>query len=79
MAEKITKLSSRPLNQPHPSRLAPDSPKYSEILAAHELAMSKNQDGYIDPRTSLFVITAATHKARGACCDNNCRHCPYIE
>jgi hypothetical protein len=41
--------------------------------------LANKHDGYIDPVNSLFVITAATHAARGYCCDNNCRHCPYTE
>lgn len=26
-----------------------------------------------------LVFTAAYHLRRGACCNNNCRHCPYKE
>ncbi|MEN9835825.1 MAG: hypothetical protein RL011_2018 [Pseudomonadota bacterium] len=29
-----------------------------------------NEDG-------LMVLTAAYHLARGHCCKNGCRHCPY--
>ncbi|MFZ9619289.1 MAG: DUF5522 domain-containing protein [Ilumatobacteraceae bacterium] len=28
---------------------------------------------------SLFVLTSASLVARGFCCENNCRHCPYCE
>ena len=75
---KITKIAGRPLNEPNESRLSPDSPGYQMIIFAHEEAMARGADGYIDPITSLFVITATVHKARGFCCLNNCRHCPYI-
>jgi len=33
-------------------------------------------DYYIDDRGRL-VFTAAHHLARGYCCGNGCRHCPY--
>ncbi len=47
------------------------------VVAAHEQAMRDGADGYSDPRTGLFVFTAAYLTARGTCCDSNCRHCPY--
>ena len=75
---RITKLANRSLTEPNESRLSPDSPGYEMIIEAHSDAMARNIDGYIDPISSLFVITAATLKARGYCCTNNCRHCPYI-
>jgi len=28
--------------------------------------------------TGFFVMTAKTHADRGTCCDNGCRHCPYV-
>jgi hypothetical protein len=34
---------------------------------------------YRDPSTGLSVLTAATHLARGTCCESGCRHCPYVE
>ncbi|GBL20592.1 hypothetical protein EMGBS4_06520 [Acidimicrobiaceae bacterium] len=75
---RITKLANRPLNEPNESRLSPDDRDYELIISAHEEALARGADGYIDPISSLFVITAATLKARGFCCVNNCRHCPYI-
>ncbi|MEI8023575.1 MAG: DUF5522 domain-containing protein [Actinomycetota bacterium] len=75
---RITKLAGRPLNEPNESRLSPDVNGYEVIISAHDEAMARGSDGYIDPISSLFVITAATLKARGFCCVNNCRHCPYI-
>jgi hypothetical protein len=74
---KNTQLADRPLNVPSPLRLDPANKNYAVILAAHQDALDRNADGYIDPITSLFVITSTVHKARGYCCDNNCRHCPY--
>ena len=50
-----------------------------EILAAHETAVDAGEPGYIDPTTGLFVLTAAYLEERGSCCDQGCRHCPYID
>jgi hypothetical protein len=71
-------IADRPLTQPHPSRLPEDHPAYREILAAHEAAMARGEAGYADPVTGYFVMTAETHARRGFCCDNGCRHCPYV-
>ena len=65
------------LRTPDPARLAPDTPRRAEILAAHEAALDRGDDGYLDPVTGLFVMTAAYLWARGECCDTGCRHCPY--
>jgi hypothetical protein len=46
-------------------------------LAAHDEAVARGESGYLDPRTGLFVMTAAFLRARGYCCGNGCRHCPY--
>lgn len=73
-----TPLADRPLTQPHPSRLPESHPAYDEILAAHEAAMDAGEAGYADPVTGYFVMTAETHARRGFCCDNGCRHCPYV-
>ena len=73
-----TPLADRPLTQPHPSRLAPSHPAYDEILRAHAEALESGQPGYVDPVTGFFVMTAETHARRGYCCDNGCRHCPYV-
>lgn len=34
-------------------------------------------DYYIDDK-GRYVFTAAYLLKRGTCCDNKCRHCPYI-
>ncbi|HEX5595244.1 MAG TPA: DUF5522 domain-containing protein [Micromonosporaceae bacterium] len=72
-------LAPRPLDQPHPSRLAPDHPGRGRILAAHAAALAAGQAGYTDPQTGLFVLTAAFLVRRGTCCGRGCRHCPYID
>jgi hypothetical protein len=46
-------------------------------IAAHDAAVARGDDGYLDPRSGLFVLTAAFLQARGYCCGNGCRHCPY--
>jgi hypothetical protein len=33
------------------------------------------EDYYLED--GLMVFTAVYHLKRGACCGNNCRHCPY--
>lgn len=50
-----------------------------DVVAAHDAAVRAGDDGYFDPRTGLFVMTAAYLEARGSCCDSGCRHCPYGE
>ncbi|GAB3145454.1 hypothetical protein GCM10027290_25360 [Micromonospora sonneratiae] len=72
-------LSSRPLDQPHPSRLALDHPDRDRVLAAHAAALAAGQAGYLDPATGLFVLTAAFLARRGTCCGRGCRHCPYVD
>ena len=74
-------MSERParrLDEPHPTRLDPGHPRRSEILAAHADALATGAAGYLDPGTGLFVLTAASLLARGACCDQGCRHCPFV-
>ena len=44
---------------------------------AHELAIARGEQGYLDPTSGLFVLTEATLRARGECCGNGCRHCPF--
>lgn len=63
---------------PHRRRLAPDHPGRERILAAHGAALRAGEPGYTDPATGLFVLTAGQLAARGTCCDQGCRHCPYV-
>ena len=74
----MTDPAARPLDVPHPERLAPTDPAYRAILAAHRAALAAGAPGYDDPTTGWYVFTAATLAARGRCCGNGCRHCPYI-
>lgn len=71
-------LDSRPLEVPARSRLPLSHPRRPEILARHAAAMADGAAGYLDPDTGLFVLTAAWLADRAACCDNGCRHCPYV-
>ncbi len=61
----------------HPRRLDPASPRYAEIVAAHDGAVRAGRPGYFDPDSGLFVLTASWLLARGTCCGRGCRHCPY--
>lgn len=71
-------LAPRSLETPHVMRLSPLDANYSAILQRHREAMQQDQDGYIDPVSGLFVLTAKFHALRGSCCDSACRHCPYV-
>jgi hypothetical protein len=71
-------LAPRSLTEPSVNRLPLDVPRRSEILARHTQALAAGEDGYLDPATGLFVLTAAWLAARQACCENGCRHCPYV-
>jgi hypothetical protein len=73
-----TPLAPRPLAQPHPSRLDPDHPAYDRIIKAHLRALESGEPGYLDPATGLYVMTAGYHAARGTCCEQGCRHCPFV-
>ncbi len=64
--------------RPHPSRFPPDAPGYDEALRRHRVAIDEGDPGYLDPVSGLFVLTAAHHADRGTCCEQGCRHCPYI-
>ena len=66
------------LRLPHPSRLAPGHPRRAEILARHGAALDAGEAFYQDPATGLWVMTAQKLWQR-PCCDNGCRHCPWID
>jgi len=72
-------VTNRALDEPHPERLPLDHPQRTAILARHAAAMAAGASGYIDPVTGLFVLTAAHHADRGTCCEQGCRHCPFLE
>jgi hypothetical protein len=71
-------VAHRPFTEPSPSRLAPGHPRRAEILTAHASAMAAGEDGYLDPESGLFVLTAAFLAAKGTCCQSGCRHCPFV-
>jgi len=71
-------LADRPLERPHPKRLSPRHPHYAEIIARHRAAIERNEPGYRDPVSGLFVFTAKFLADRGYCCETGCRHCPYV-
>ncbi len=48
-----------------------------QVKAAHDLAMGRGDATYEDPETGFTVMTEPTLAARGVCCGNKCRHCPY--
>jgi hypothetical protein len=64
---------------PHPDRLSPAHPVYDDILMVHEAAVRADVDGYPDPASGSFVFTARYLDEQGHCCDNGCRHCPYLK
>ena len=70
--------ADRSLREPHPARLPVDTPRRAEILAAHDAALARGEAGYVDPVSGLFVLSAAYLAGRGFCCDQGCRHCPYV-
>jgi ATP-binding cassette subfamily B (MDR/TAP) protein 1 len=47
------------------------------IREAHDAAVARGDAGYADPATGFSVFTTAALLARGRCCGNGCRHCPY--
>ncbi len=70
--------ADRPLTRPHPDRLSPADPDYAGIVRAHAAALEAGADTYVDPRSGFTVLTAAYLAWRGYCCENGCRHCPYL-
>ena len=71
-------LAPRSLTEPHPHRLGPDHPSFSQVIAAHAAAIDAGEDTYIDPDSGLVVLTAGFLARRGFCCESGCRHCPYV-
>ncbi len=71
------KLRDDAIARPHPDRFSPGDPGYEASMSAHRVAVEAGQQGYLDPTTGLFVMTA-THLADRPCCENRCRHCPWL-
>jgi 3'(2'), 5'-bisphosphate nucleotidase len=68
----------RRLTRPHPSRFPSAVPGYEESLRRHLVAIEEGDPGYLDPISGLFVLTAVHHFERGTCCEQGCRHCPFV-
>lgn len=51
--------------------------EWEQIRQRHSQACASNRPSYADPRTGYEVFTANYLLARGYCCGNGCRHCPY--
>jgi hypothetical protein len=64
---------------PHPERLEPSRPDYVAVIDAHHRALLAGDAGYFDPTSGLFVQTARRLWDRGECCEQGCRHCPYLD
>lgn len=62
---------------PLTTRLDPARADHAAIVAAHERALARGDDGYLDPTTGYHVFTAQALWDRGACCHSGCRHCPF--
>ena len=65
--------------RPHPERFSPEHPGYDAVIAAHTAAVLGDVDGYVDPVSGYWVFTARYLDERGHCCDQGCRHCPWVE
>lgn len=51
-------------------------PRYVQNSRLHTRAMDMGRDCYRDPNTGVVVFTRQ-FLLRGACCGEDCRHCPY--
>jgi hypothetical protein len=49
------------------------------IRRAHDKAVRRGDQTYVDPVTGYLVFTAAALLERSECCRSGCRHCPYAE
>jgi hypothetical protein len=56
-----------------------DIPIDDAVTKAHDIAMADGAETYLDPTTGFVVLTEIALRARGTCCGNGCRHCPYSE
>lgn len=67
------------LRRPSVDRLAPERPRYEEILTRHDRAVASGMSTYTDPASGYAVMTAAYLAERNVCCDSGCRHCPWAD
>ncbi len=54
-----------------------NQPLPDHVAARHRRAVTAGEAYYFDPDTGFLVMTELHHLARGECCGNNCRHCPF--
>jgi hypothetical protein len=59
-------------------RLDPGRDDFVAVIDAHHAAVVGGEVGYLDPASCLFVLTARTLWDRGMCCEQGCRHCPFV-
>lgn len=53
------------------------SPMTVDFKSLHQIACLKEESGYLDPKTGLFVLTSFYLEQQESCCGSGCRHCPY--
>jgi len=53
------------------------APPPEHAAALHRAAVAAGEAYYFDPDTGFLVMTELHHLARGECCGNICRHCPF--
>ncbi len=51
--------------------------KSNAIERLHKATCDRRENGYTDPQTGFYVLSAYYLKHRGRCCGAGCRHCPY--
>jgi len=49
----------------------------STIERLHKATCERQENGYKDPVTGFYVLSAYYLKNRGNCCGAGCRHCPF--
>jgi len=47
------------------------------IEKLHTATCDRKENGYKDPKTGFYVLSAYYLKNRGHCCGAGCRHCPF--
>ena len=75
---RVSALRPDHLDRPHPQRLADTHRRFAEVMASHRQALLADQPSYRDPITGYDVFTVAHLAEQGECCDNGCRHCPFV-
>ena len=53
--------------------------KDEETKKLHEEAIKNNKNFYIEPGTGFMIWTKDFLLKREFCCENDCKHCPYIK